>query len=671
MIIFTCMLSVYSVGNVEAASILEKENNDTIQSANSIKLNTSYSGSIKEWDYWGDQDQDYFKISLPSDGNLTLSIANKVGIGWNMKLLDGNGSEYNSVSSLTSVNVVDKNIKRSEVSIGLPKGTYYILLEGTNEKSEGITYEFTLKHKASAYYQKEFNDYIQTSNNIALNKSYSGVIEYWDYWSDQAKDYYRIVLPNDGNVILSLGNKVGVGWKITLIDGNGTKYRSIDSNTSVDVKDKGIKNSEISAGLPKGTYYVLLEGLNETSIDVPYSFSVKYQASPFYEKEFNDSIETANNIVFNKNYSGVIEYYDYWSDQAFDFYRIQLSQSTEINIQLHNKIGSIWNFEIQNGSGEVLQTGSTDRNSNAKSSFTYQLNKGVYYIKIHGDGSTVNIPYKFSVNASLPTPIPNASLIAVTNNTGKADLITVKGLKVGDIVKVYNQAGKLIGTSKAVANAQTSTSVSINQLGTESSKLSVTVTNSGMKESGKRTITYQAEKISAKLSTGKIAVKNNRGENDTVTISSLSEGDVIKVYDKTGKNVLATSQPVAKGKTSMTVSIKQLGTKAGSILVSIANKGKLESGKTSKSFSGELSSTPPSVNNMSVTVALKIDNLKAGDIVKIYDKSGKLLTTSKPVPAGQKSMSVNIKKSLGKLENVYITVTHKGSDESSKVAVTL
>jgi hypothetical protein len=674
-ILFGILIFIVSLGSfdrVQAADHItqEQENNDTIQAANPIKPNTYYTGKIENWDYWGDKAQDYFKVTLPSDGNVILSIANKVDIGWKMNLLDGNGNWYTGVNTLTSVDVVDKNIKKSEVSIGLPKGTYYIHIEGNDEKTVGIPYVFSVKFSVSNYYEREFNDSVQTANNIALNQSYNGCIEYWNYWGNRAQDYYRLVLPNDGNVTLSLANKVGVGWKITLLDGSGNVYRNESSNTSVDVQDKNIKRSEISVGLPKGTYYVRIEGVDEKSINIPYEFMVKYQSSLFYEREFNDSIGTSNQVVLNQIYTGEIEYYDYWGGKDNDYYRVQLNQSGNITLQMQNQTSSTWNFDIKNGNGDVLQTGTTNNHSTGKSYFTYNLSKGVYYIRVYGDDSTVSIPYHFSVNASFPTPTLAAKQISVVNNTGKKDIVSVKNLQVGDIVKVYNQFGKLLGTSKPVQDKQSSATISVIQFGTNQGKIYVSVTNYGMKESSKKEITFSAEKVSATLVSNQIKVTNNRGKYDVVTVNALQEGDVIKVYDKSGK-LIGTSQPVAKSKSSVNVNIKQLSTSKGTIFVSVTSSGKLESSKTSTAFVGEKSSKPPSNNSISITVSLKISSLQKGDIVKVYNHSGQLMVTSKPVSNGQTSVTVSIPKQANQQEQMYITVTSEGADESTNVAVTI
>jgi hypothetical protein len=75
---------------------------------------------------------------------------------------------------------------------------------------------------------------------------------------------------------------------------------------------------------------------------------------------------------------------------------------------------------------------------------------------------------------------------------------------------------------------------------------------------------------------------------DTVTVSQLNAGDVIKVYDSAaGGNLLGQSPPVANGLTSELVSIAQLGTAAGQVYVSITSTGKTESTLTVKPYEAE------------------------------------------------------------------------------------
>lgn len=92
--------------------------------------------------------------------------------------------------------------------------------------------------------------------------------------------------------------------------------------------------------------------------------------------------------------------------------------------------------------------------------------------------------------------------------------------------------------------------------------------------------------VSSMLKTSQVKVENNKGKNDKVTVSSLNTGDYIKVYNSKG-TLLATSAKATKNGTSVSVSIKQLGTSSGKILVSRTSSNALESDKLTVSFKAE------------------------------------------------------------------------------------
>ncbi|MEW4230249.1 NPCBM/NEW2 domain-containing protein [Priestia megaterium] len=185
---------------------------------------------------------------------------------------------------------------------------------------------------------------------------------------------------------------------------------------------------------------------------------------------------------------------------------------------------------------------------------------------------------KIPVSANL-----TAKQISIVNNYNKADTVTVKSLSKGDKVKVYNTKRQLIATSAAAA--KDSVTVSINQLGTGEGTVLVSRTSTNKLESGKTSVNYAAEpSVSTKLVSSQVKVINNRNKNDIVTVNRLAKGEKVKVYNAKGQ-LLATSDGAAKD--TVTVSIKQLGSGKGTILVSRISPSKLESDKISVNYNAE------------------------------------------------------------------------------------
>lgn len=91
-------------------------------------------------------------------------------------------------------------------------------------------------------------------------------------------------------------------------------------------------------------------------------------------------------------------------------------------------------------------------------------------------------------------------------------------------------------------------------------------------------------KVSSTLKTSQIKVVNYKSKSDVVTVSSLKAGDYIKVYNSKG-TLLATSKKATKS--SISVSIKQLGKTKGTIYVTKTSTSSLESSKQKQSYRAE------------------------------------------------------------------------------------
>jgi len=170
--------------------------------------------------------------------------------------------------------------------------------------------------------------------------------------------------------------------------------------------------------------------------------------------------------------------------------------------------------------------------------------------------------------------------------------------------------------------------------------------------------------------TANVTITNNVGTPDTVEVKGLTEGAVVKVYDKPTKGTLLGSAIVGKGKTEAIVKIKELGP-AGKIYVSVM----LESATEELSFDDEQTSTALDAdkitisNNSGMKDTITVKQLNVGTIIKVYDQEtgGKLLGSGN-VTKGKNEVIINVTQ-LG-VENgtVYVTITEPNMRESSRVS---
>ncbi|MEW4194701.1 hypothetical protein Q0N41_13450 [Bacillus altitudinis] len=257
-----------------------------------------------------------------------------------------------------------------------------------------------------------------------------------------------------------------------------------------------------------------------------------------------------------------------------------------------------------------------------------------------------------------------ASQVKVTNNKGKNDTVTIKGIKKQSVIKIFKQASG--GTAIAEQTASSSNmTISVKQLGQTSGTLYISMKEPGLKEGNRVPIRYQGEKSDA-LKVNQIKINNLKNKKDVITVSKIKKKDVIKVYSTSGK-LLATSKPA--NSSSIKLYVKQVGAKSGKVFVTRSSDKMLESGKQAVSFKGEPTSALKGnqiniVNNKKKNDVITVSQLVKQDLVKIYNQSGKLIGQS-TVSKG-KDVKVTIKQLGAKGGKIYVTVTGKGMSESSK-----
>ncbi|TDF94126.1 hypothetical protein [Paenibacillus piri] len=175
-------------------------------------------------------------------------------------------------------------------------------------------------------------------------------------------------------------------------------------------------------------------------------------------------------------------------------------------------------------------------------------------------------------------------------------------------------------------------------------------------------------------SPGMIRVENRlAGTSDTVTVTGLSAGDIVKVYADGGSTVPLGSASVGSGSTAATVTINQLGTAAGHIYVTVTQPSFSESRRIVKSYLAEpLSVAPPAASIRVLNLPsgspdqVIVKGLHVGAIVKVYrDPQKEQLLGSASAAADSTNGTVVQVGQLGAAEGVvYVTVTEPGQGES-------
>jgi hypothetical protein len=264
------------------------------------------------------------------------------------------------------------------------------------------------------------------------------------------------------------------------------------------------------------------------------------------------------------------------------------------------------------------------------------------------------------------TPTLAAKQVSVVNNSNsKADVIKVSGLVKGDTVRIYDGTGKKL--LAALTSGGSTLTTNIKQLSVKSGSIFISRQQKGLLESTKLRVNYSAEP-SLSLNTSQIKIANNKMKSDTISVSGIAKGDIVRIYDGTGKKLLVT---LTSGGSTVTVNIKQLSEKSGSILISKQQKGLLVSPVIRVNYLAEPSlalktSQIKITNNKKKSDTVSVSGITKGDTIYVYNKATKRITSKK---ATASKMTISIKQLGSKSSYLWVSIAKNGLNESPKVKV--
>ena len=142
--------------------------------------------------------------------------------------------------------------------------------------------------------ESEPNDTQETANALSLNTDIIGNLS---SWTDN--DVYVVTLANPGTLQMQLTLNEG-RFRITVWESTVMGLSELQSSVFSSVGTRTASNITVSAG----TYYIRVSHGNSNSVwysDRDYTLQVLHTPEPGsgYEKEFNDTRETANALSLN------------------------------------------------------------------------------------------------------------------------------------------------------------------------------------------------------------------------------------------------------------------------------------------------------------------------------------------------------------------------------------
>ncbi|WP_170289395.1 NPCBM/NEW2 domain-containing protein [Metabacillus lacus] len=203
--------------------------------------------------------------------------------------------------------------------------------------------------------------------------------------------------------------------------------------------------------------------------------------------------------------------------------------------------------------------------------------------QVNGAKGAQRVVFGNAVLTSLPVSSKlETSQVSIKNNIKSDDIITVSNLSKNEKINVYNSKKQLVVSGTSLGSSLT---LKVKQLGSPKGTVYITRTSSGKLESDQLAVGYSGEPVSAKINANQVSITNNKNKDDVITVKSLNKGDVVKVYGDAKSKKLLGSGTVSNN--TLTIKVKQLGTKKGTVYITRESKGKLESPAVAVGFKAE------------------------------------------------------------------------------------
>ena len=245
---------------------------------------------------------------------------------------------------------------------------------------------------AFAVQEREPNDSIVQATEISVN-----TVCYGTTHEDDIYDWYKFTISKNGYVWLDFTHDYGAdSHDVCLYSYDGTEQIK---HFEVYVSSRSEKKTSPKQGLSAGTYYVMIDRYSSSVSN--YSLKVNFNASDYWEKEFNDTIVTANTIsVGNAFYGSTHE------EDKYDWYRFTISKNGYVWLDFTHDYGAdshdVCLYSYDGTEKTKCFEAYVSSSSEKKSSPKQGLSAGTYYVMIDrysSSASNYSLKVNFSTNA--------------------------------------------------------------------------------------------------------------------------------------------------------------------------------------------------------------------------------------------------------------------------------
>ena len=370
-----------------AAVYQEKESDNSRATANAVPLGSTIEASLTNNDT-----RDYFKVTLPATGALTLNMHSELEC-YTVKVFYGESGEDGVYSDENWWNENLKFVENQHV-LYLEKGTYYIRITGTeyNDSDEDYdkyydyddfytgNYTCGVKFTNSNANDVEPNNNFDAAQNLAYGKTVTGQIS----WNDEV-DYYRINVSKIGKVALTITSYMR-RYELHLYDKNQEEIWHTDAKWDENAK---MRQDTHDLYLEPGIYYIRVRNDDYYYTPGIYKLYAKYtNTNPSFTGDDNSAAK-AKAISWNRTYTGQISLND-----EYDTYKFTISKTRNIPLTFISYM-EYYGLKIYNSAGTTVWNQAT---KSRKDVYTLALTPGTYYMEV-SDGRSYGQytgTYKFS-----------------------------------------------------------------------------------------------------------------------------------------------------------------------------------------------------------------------------------------------------------------------------------
>lgn len=244
------------VSAYESFSETEVENNNTINSANLINVNTNYNGQIASND-----EKDFYKFTLSSSGRIIISAEAKMK--WiHYYIYDNFGKQL--CYFRPHWNETTETINTNEI-IDLIAGTYYFVVSKENPYTGNYSFrlDYTNANESFSEAGEGLDNSMASANDILLSTDYNGQIAVND-----EKDFYKFELNSPTKLYFTI--TANIKWLYcSIYDASGSQiWRKNFLWNDVTEKIDTLEMIDLNAG----TYYAIFERSNACT--GPYMFQL-------------------------------------------------------------------------------------------------------------------------------------------------------------------------------------------------------------------------------------------------------------------------------------------------------------------------------------------------------------------------------------------------------------